>query len=66
MSPPEEIDWFFMNPVIEGYISYSDLKNGTVTLYDIFVLNQVIDYKEKIAEKRRQEALLKQAVNKKG
>jgi hypothetical protein len=55
-----------MNPVIEGYISYSDLKNGTVTLYDVYVLNQVIEYKEKLAEKQRQEAMLKQALNKKG
>lgn len=66
MSPPEEVDWFFMNPVVEGYISYSDLKNGTINLYDLYVLNQVIEYKEKLADKQRQEALLKQAANKKG
>lgn len=66
MSPPEEVDWFFMNPVVEGYISYSDLKNGTINLYDLYVLNQVIEYKEKLVDKQRQEALLKQAANKKG
>lgn len=55
-----------MNPVLEGYISYSDLKNGTITLYDVYVLNQVIEYKEKLAEKQRREALLKQAVDKRG
>ena len=55
-----------MNPVIEGYISYSDLKNGTLTLYDVYVLNQFIDYKGKLIEKQRREALLNKAVNSKG
>lgn len=43
-----------MNPVIEGYISYSDLKNGTLNLYDIYLLNQVIDKKiEVVTEEER-------------
>ena len=55
-----------MNPVLEGYISYSDLKDGTLTLYDVYVLNQVIEYKDKLAEKQRREALLRQTVDKRG
>lgn len=65
MEPPKEVDWFFMNPVIEGYISYSDLKDGTINLFDIYVLNEVIEYKEKLVEKQRRERLLSHAVNKK-
>lgn len=44
-----------MNPVIEGYISYSDLKNGTLNLYDLYLLNRVIDTKieAKIEEERK-------------
>ena len=34
-----------MAPVIEGYISYSDLKNGTLNLYDLYLLNEVIEKK---------------------
>ena len=59
------MDWFFLNPVLEGYISYADLTNGSLTLYDIYVLNRIIDYKQELAEKQRREELLKRAVNKK-
>ena len=55
-----------MNPVLEGYISYSDLKDGTINLYDVHVLNQVIAYKNKLAEKQKREAMLKKALDKKG
>jgi hypothetical protein len=54
-----------LNPVIEGYISYSDLKNGTLNLYDIFVLNEVINYKERLAEEARRKALRESALRKK-
>ena len=39
-----------MNPVIEGYISYSDLKNGTLNLYDLYLLNKVLERKAQIME----------------
>jgi hypothetical protein len=53
-----------MNPVLEGYISYSDLKNGTLNLYDVYLLNKVIDKKVAVAEEenrriKRQAALKK-------
>lgn len=35
----------FMNPVNSGFITYGELKNGTVNLYDIFVMNEFISYK---------------------
>ena len=39
-----------MNPVIEGYISYSDLKNGTLNLYDLYLLNKVLERKAQVME----------------
>ena len=63
MESPEDIDWFFMNPVIAGMISYSDLKNGTVNLYDLYIMNESLDYenkvKEEFARKRARERALK-------
>jgi hypothetical protein len=35
----------FLNPVINGYITYADLKNGSICLYDIFILNELQNYK---------------------
>lgn len=51
--------------MIEGYISYSDLKNGTLNLYDIFVLNEVIRYKENLQEEARRKAARERALRKK-
>ena len=53
-----------MSPVIEGYISYSDLKNGTINLYDLYVLNKVLERKSEVIENenrriKRQMALKK-------
>lgn len=39
-----------MNPVIEGYISYSDLKNGNLNLYDLYLLNKVLERKAQVME----------------
>jgi hypothetical protein len=35
----------FLNPVINGYIPYTALKDGNMTIYDIFILNELILYK---------------------
>lgn len=35
---------------MEGYITYSDLKNGTLNLYDVFVLNQMIEKKQQFMQ----------------
>lgn len=50
MESPEGLDWFFLNPVAEGLISYADLKNGTINLYDLYIMNEMLDYKGKIEE----------------
>lgn len=39
------VDWFFMNAVLEGYVSFKDLKDGSINLYDLFVINEAILYK---------------------
>ena len=35
-----------MNPVVNGYISFAQLKNGEVNLFDIFIMNELITYKQ--------------------
>jgi len=51
-----------LNPVLEGLISYADLKNGTLNLYDLFVMNELIVLKnneqiKEIKELKRKKAL---------
>ena len=41
------------------------IKNGTLNLYDIFVLNEVINYKERLQEEARRKALRESAIRKK-
>jgi hypothetical protein len=53
-----------MNPVIEGYISYSDLKNGTLNLYDIYLLNQVIDKKVEVIQEEERKIKREMAIKK--
>lgn len=52
-----------MNPVLEGYISYSDLKNGTLNLYDLYILNEVIMYKGRLAEEHNRKVQRQFALN---
>ena len=53
-----------MNPVLEGYISYSDLKNGSLNLYDVYLLNQMIDRKHTIIEEERRKIKRQMALKK--
>lgn len=39
------MDWL-MRPVDRGYCSYESLKNGTLDLVDISVMNETIDVRE--------------------
>jgi hypothetical protein len=34
----------FLNPVINGFMTYGNLKDGSINLYDLFVLNELIAY----------------------
>lgn len=49
---------------MEGYIAYSDLKNGTLNLYDLYILNELIQYKMKTIEKKRIEFAVKSTLDK--
>lgn len=66
MESPEGLDWFFLNPVAAGLIGYADLKNGSVNLYDLYIMNEMLDYKEKVedeaARKIRRERAIKRKV----
>jgi hypothetical protein len=35
---------YFLAPVEEGYIKYTDLLNGGLTLFDIEIMNESINY----------------------
>lgn len=53
-----------MGPVIEGYISYSDLKNGTLNLYDLFVLNEIMNKKNEVIEESKRKIQRENALKK--
>lgn len=53
-----------LNPVLEGLIGYADLKNGTLNLYDLFVMNELIIYKQKELDRQRRELQTKRALKK--
>jgi hypothetical protein len=50
VEPPANVDWFLFSPVSKGFITYADLVNGTVCLYDIFIMNDIIDYQDAISK----------------
>lgn len=66
MESPEGLDWFCLNPVAAGLIGYADLKNGSVNLYDLYIMNEMLNYKEKVedeaARKIRRERAIKRKV----
>ncbi len=37
-------NYSFLSPVIRGYIKYTDLLNGNLTLFDIRKMNEAISY----------------------
>lgn len=49
---------------MEGYITYSDLKNGTLNLYDLYVLNQMIEKKQQVLQEEEREIKRKIALKK--
>ncbi len=53
-----------MNPVMKGYISYSDLKNGTLNLYDLYILNEAIESENKYLQERTREIKRNMALKK--
>lgn len=49
---------------MKGYISYADLKNGTLNLYDLQVLNDLINYENKLVKEEERKIERKRALNK--
>jgi len=49
---------------MKGYISYADLKNGTLNLYDLYVLNNLINYESERAVEEERKLKRKAAINK--
>lgn len=49
---------------MKGYISYADLKNGTLNLYDLYLLNSLINYENKMAVEEERKIKRKLAINK--
>jgi hypothetical protein len=43
-----KFNFSFVAPVEAGYIKYTDLLNGGLTLFDIEIMNEAIDYNAKI------------------
>lgn len=35
---------------MKGYISYADLKNGSLNLFDVYKLNELIEYENKLVQ----------------
>ena len=35
---------------MKGYITYADLKNGTLNLFDVYKLNELIEYENKLVQ----------------
>ena len=42
VSMPNNLD-FALRPVSKGYITYDKLKDGSLTMYDLAILNDMID-----------------------
>ena len=57
ISMPDNVGWMF-RPMVEGYCTYKDLIDGTLRLYDVAVLNDVIDVRNE-NDRRLEEALSK-------
>lgn len=43
-----DFNHYFVAPVEAGYIKYTDLLNGGLTLFDVEIMNKAIDYNDKI------------------
>jgi len=49
---------------MEGYISYADLKNGSLNLYDLYVLNCAIQEKQKSIQEEERKIKRQMAIKK--
>lgn len=47
--------WLYMSPVKSGFIKYPDLFNGSLTLFDLFKMNECLEYVSDFNENLRLE-----------
>lgn len=45
---PPNLPAYFLLPIMEGYIRYEQLFDGSITIYDLGVINHLISYKADI------------------
>jgi len=55
------LDWLFQ-PVLEGMCSYESLKNGTLSLFDIALMNDALNVKYENEARMSEEAERKRAI----
>jgi hypothetical protein len=36
--------------ILEGYIRYEQLFDGSITIYDVFLLNNLMEYKREVSD----------------
>ena len=49
---------------MKGYISYADLKNGTLNLFDLYKLNELIEYEGKLVQEEERKIKRNMALKK--
>jgi hypothetical protein len=47
MDPPH-LESLFLVPIMRGMIRYEQLKDGSINLYDILLMNHIINYKDAV------------------
>lgn len=60
ISAPKYADYFFIRPIEEGYIKYSNLKDGTLTIFDLHYMNDLIEYNKEVSDTIRDYRILKE------
>lgn len=48
---PEQINWFFLNPIEAGLVDKWRAVYGDLNLWDFYVMNEYLKYKNQVHEK---------------
>ena len=48
---PEHINWFFLNPIEAGLVDKWRAVYGDLNLWDFFVMNDYLKYKQRVRDK---------------
>jgi len=55
---PDNVGWV-MRPMVAGFCSYAELVNGSLSLYDVALMNDVLDVREENDRRLEQAAITK-------